>query len=442
MKKFLSIAFTLALLASCLTVFTSAEDALPFELTPPANVALSRLPDEGDSPTTMTFSYSTSDEMIEYLEVLSASEDREAFLKDAGLSDLFVTLQVDWAIDDTDDPVSGWHYNENWGYNENYGTFGYDNDGNQCYSEWDVLDAGVDFRTVNEIWILRGVPDDERWNGNPETHMPGVKDQLNPDQYEYHDDTVWIDWDEHTAYVRARYAVCGLKIGGDRFVPLAYSDWSKTASYGKGVEKFKPLTEDDLPAPVIRDLHMTDETFNDNPVCAFTLTVPEELAKAATDVAAAGGAIFVETYARVKGDAEWTLMGNTDWIIKSGEMECALLHLVNDERPVITADTPIELRCRYCCSQPEAGDIFSDYSEVVTFGTDEIKTGNETAADTADTPEVISPAQPVTTEEKCSICHFCPRPLGLCIFIWIATIVVIAVVVIIIIKSRKKKEQK
>ena len=45
------------------------------------------------------------------------------------------------------------------------------------------------------------------------------------------------------------------------------------------------------------------------------------------------------------------------------------------------------------------------------------------------------------TEDKCPICHFCPRPLGLCIFIWIAIIAVVIVVVIVVIKVAKKTKK-
>ena len=186
---------------------------------------------------------------------------------------------------------------------------------------------------------------------------------------------------------------------------------------------------------------MTDKEFNDCPIVAFTLTVPDELAANATKLEANDGGIAIETEARVKGDSEWILMQNADWIIKAGEMECPLIHLLNDDHPVIDKDTPVELRCRYRCSQSELDDIFSDYSEVLTFTTDEFgetDTAPDTTADT-ETPEVITPG---ATDDKCPICHFCPRPLGLCIFIWLVIIVVIVIAIVIIIKSKKKKEKK
>ena len=50
------------------------------------------------------------------------------------------------------------------------------------------------------------------------------------------------------------------------------------------------------------------------------------------------------------------------------------------------------------------------------------------------------PADPGKTE--CWLCHFCPQPLGLCIFIWLLIIIVIVVVIIIVIKVTKKDKNK
>lgn len=36
-------------------------------------------------------------------------------------------------------------------------------------------------------------------------------------------------------------------------------------------------------------------------------------------------------------------------------------------------------------------------------------------------------------EDKCPICGFCPQPLGICIFIWIAIVVLIVVIVVVVI---------
>lgn len=437
MKKLISAMLCLLLLLPSALAFASAEPPLlPFDIAAPQNAALMRLPDGGDSPTTLCFAYSIENTLMEFFIGLDNAENREAYLAPYGFSDIALTLQIDWAIDDVNDPVSGWHYNEFWNYNEEFGSFGTDDMGNLRVSDWDVVDCWTEFsESVSNVWILRGVPDDVRWNGNPETKSPGVKEQLRPDQYTYHDDTVWIDWAEHTAYTRARFVVTGIVYGSDRWEYLGASGWSSVASAGKDAEAYEPLTAADLPAPVIADLHMTDELFNANPVVAFTLTVPDDLAEKAARVSAAGGYICVFTEARVKGDTEWIEMGDTDREVRSGELECALLHLVNGERPSIPADTEIELRCRYVCSQPGLDDVSSEYSEIITFATDTINTGENPGGNMPQPP--ADPGAPDEPRAKCPLCGFCPRPLGLCIFIWLAILVVIFVIVILILKKKK-----
>ncbi|MBQ7460046.1 MAG: hypothetical protein IJS72_01610 [Oscillospiraceae bacterium] len=440
MKKLLSILLAFILTFSA-AIPALAANELPFELKAPANVALQYL-DGNDSPTTHGFSYSIDNDMLKFFEAYEASSDREAFLKPYGLSDISVTLQIDWAIDDPDDPVSGWHYNKYWEYNEHYGSFGDDEEGYYRLGEWDDADVWTDFSSaVHVMWILRGVPNDDRLNGNPDTGRPGLKDQLRPEQYtyDYENEELFIDFAEHTVYARARFVMLGLSEDADGWRLLEVSPWSETAASGRYGEKYLPVTADDLPAPVISGLYMTDRQFNDNPIVAFTLTVPDNLAELSTKVTARGGVVWVLTEARVKGDEEWTDMDNSDTEIRTGELECALLHLVSDERPTVPKNAEIELRCRYACYQPGEDDVFSEYSEVITFETDDIHQGGSPAGEENHKPDGEN-SEPES--DRCHICGFCPQPLGLCIFIWLAIfifIIIVAVLVIVIVKKRKKQ---
>lgn len=458
MKKIFSVLLAFLLISATFAVFASAEGEdtsalttgasgqgdLPFELVPPAYVS-AKWAEGGDSPTTTSLSYSLSNEMTTFFKDMENAHldgTIDQFMENIGCDDIWMTVQVDWALDDVDDPVSGWHYTEYWDGDEYFG-LGRDSEGNSRWSEWDVVDGGLNnaTETVQEIWITRGLPNDDRWNGNPDTKTPGVKDQLNPNQYVYDEENeeLRIDYTEHTFYFRARFVVTVRNEDDEVIDKYYFSDWSNVASVGKDAEKIEPLTEKDLKAPEITDLRMTDEEFNGCPVVAYTLTVPDELAENATKLTAAGGRIYIETEARVKGDSEWIQMQNAESTVKAGEMGCPLLTLVSDEHPTIDKDTEIELRCRYICGQTGLDDIYSDYSEVITFKTDEFGGGDDTAEDIApvDTEPVKDGEK---TEDKCPICHFCPRPLGLCIFIWIAIIAVVIVVVIIVMKATKKKK--
>ena len=447
MRKISALLLVLVLLLGCIGTATAADgDELPIEVKPPQNVSVNWM-EENDSPTTMSFSFSIDPQMSQALIAIDQARDAgllETMLKQYGATDVYVNIQIDWALDDVNDPVSGWHYNEYWDGKYGMG-LGRDEEGHYRFSEWDVVDWGLNsLDTVQTYWIMRGVPNGDRWNGVPENGTPGVKDQLRPDQYEYYDDNVHIDFTKHTAYFRVRYALTAVKETEEGVQYLnKFSDWSETVGYGKDIAAYTPIKAGDIAAPEITDLHMTDKEFNDNPIVAFTLTVPDALSKMAADAAAHGGHIVIETEARVKGDTEWVVMGNADGEIKTGEMECALVTLISENHPKIAKDTPIEIRCRYRCSQAGVDeDVFSEYSKVLTFETTEI--GNDPHPTP---PEVtVTPAPEEKKDEakkdKCPLCGFCPQPLGLCIFIWIAIIIVIAVVVIVVVKKSKKDENR
>ncbi|MBR4636682.1 MAG: hypothetical protein IKO51_10045 [Clostridia bacterium] len=428
MKKLLSALLVLCLMLACIPALADGE--LPFELKAPVNTAVQWL-EGGDSPTTMCYAYSMTDDMAAFFQAKAEAEDLGEFFSAYPFADIWLTIQIDWAMDDVNDPVSGWHYNEYW--NGEHG-FGYDEEYNLRTSEWDGVDIGLGApNTVNEVWIMRGVPNDARWNGDPEIGTPGVKDQLNAGQYVYDEEAeeLHVDFGEHTAYFRSRFVVTVRDDANED--SYYYSDWTAPVAYGKEAEN--TVTDwHAISAPEISGLHMTDETFNDNPVVAFTLTVPEELAKMTTEAAAKGGAVTVETYARVKGDADWALMGNSDRDVRPGELKCALITLAK-EGEVIPKDTEIELRCRYRVSGVEDEDIYSDYSKTITFGSDEIGTDPIPGG-------VTEPVDPAPQKTKCKVCGICPfQPLGICLFIWLAIILAVVIVVIIIASKAKKKKK-
>ncbi|MBP5462177.1 MAG: hypothetical protein J6Y20_08645, partial [Lachnospiraceae bacterium] len=189
MRKISAWLLVLILLISCVsTAFAADEGDLPIEVKPPQNVSVNWM-EGNDSPTTMSFSFSMDNQMAQALAAIDQARDAgllETMLAKYGASDVYVNIQVDWALDDVNDPVSGWHYNKYWDGLYNTG-LGKDENGRYRCSEWDIVDWGLNsLDTVQTYWIMRGVPDGDRWNGIPEDGTPGVKDQLRPDQYEYY----------------------------------------------------------------------------------------------------------------------------------------------------------------------------------------------------------------------------------------------------------------
>ncbi|MBR4812823.1 MAG: hypothetical protein IKZ69_02835, partial [Lachnospiraceae bacterium] len=266
MRKISALFLALILLLGCIGSAAAADEGdLPIDVKPPQNVSVNWM-EENDSPTSMSFSFSMDNQMTQALTAIDQARDAgllETMLKQYGVSDVYVNIQIDWALDDVNDPVSGWHYNEYW--DDKYGMgLGRDEEGHYRFSAWDVVDWGLNsLDTVQTYWIMRGVPNDDRWNGIPEDGTPGVKDQLRPDQYEYYDDNVHIDFTKHTAYFRVRYALTAVKETEEGVQYLnKFSDWSETCGYGKDIAAYTPIKAGDIAAPEITDLHMTDKEFN------------------------------------------------------------------------------------------------------------------------------------------------------------------------------------
>ena len=451
MKKAISLMTAALIAGSCLSVtaaaVTESDIKLPFELTAPEHVAISKLT-EGDAFNTCSVVYSQNDSMSKFFTKKADPEEYEAVvaeLEALGLDDIWVNPQMDWSIDTQDD----WHYNKYWD------TDGYDEDSKPRLGDWAYIQLSYSSDTAMSDWVFRdmgNIKDEENttWYGshNEGADFDGWKDVLKEDQYEVVDvddeQQAKIDFTQHTIYVRMRWLVTCRTPEED--IKIA-SDWSEIASVGKDASSSEILDESSFKelAPVIKDLRMTDEEFNGQPVIAFTLEVPDELKKTLTFLTAGGGGITLCTEARIKDKTDWTELQG-DWTIKTGELKVTLIHLVQDGE-VIDEGTPVELRCCYIGSQGGVdGLLRSDYSEVLTFGTKELDGRRESAVsdETDGTSEAVKPQN--KDENKCKVCGICPvQPLGICLFIWIAIIlvlvIVIVVVVIVVTKNKKNKDK-
>ena len=446
--SFAAAIFVLALIVLAATVVAVPQTAyaakdvdLPFTLVAPQNVVLTK-ENIGDSSTTLGMAYSMSNEINAFFVAYHDSGNESAYLASRGITaynEIYLDIQIDWALDDVNDAVSGWHHNAYWDAAP-LGTLGTDEDGKQQFSEWDVVDCGLyDTQIVNDIWLYRGM-NAGLWNGSE--NWVGVKEQLRPSQYTVneHDEEVdlSIDWNQHTMYSRVRFVVTTYNAETNE-TEHTFSDWSTVVAWGKDAAKDEPLTPADVPAPVITGLRLTDETFNDNPVVAFTLTVPEEIASATARAVAKNNTLRIEVEARIKGTTEWKDL-HVAGDVTTGELTAALLYLAEPGKPV-AAGTEIELRARYFVDQAGQDEFYSAYSKVIGFGSDDIVINDTPTTDNKgdDGEGSILDKLP---KSDCNICHFCPQPLGLCIFIWLALIVAVAIVVFVVIKVIKKAKEK
>ena len=358
---------------------SSVERHLPFELTAPSGASLAWM-NGGDSPTTLSFSYARSTDVLDFVVAYDravAAGTVEEFMADCGYSDIFINEQFDWAIDDPTD----WKYNncpEAW--DGEYG-LGYNSEGEMAIDEWSCMDYGwgSDFTAAtNTVWVLRGTwgdysewCDDLWWAGDGA--QPGIRDLLKPGQYVADEDGLRIDWKEHTAYGRIRYAVqCQYWVGDTLRVDWYYSDWSEPAAYGKDAVKWEPPTQEDFPAPVISDFRMTEEEFNGWPVIAYTLDVPDELVETIAKIESYRGSVYIVTECRELGtDGEWVSLQG-DGTVRSGENEWDLVSLAGYVE--MTEYTSLELRAKYVVyiyiNEPDREVEYgfeSPYSDILTF---------------------------------------------------------------------------
>ena len=448
----IALVLALSLCAFICTVPTTAHATvnLPFTLVAPQNVMLTKA--DGDSPTTMGYAYGYTNEIVDFFVGYANANDAgtlAAYLQSKGVDyadEMWLNIQIDWALDDVNDAVSGWHYNAYWD-EAPLGSLGQDADGKYQNSTWDVVDTGVQDATqaVNSAWLYRGMTE-WTWLGN-ETFV-GLKDQLRPSQYtfdNYNDNgdvDLYIDWTQHTIYNRSRFVIVlrDLNANEDSYV---FSDWSAVSAYGKDAATVEPLKPGDVVAPTITGLRLTDEKFNDNPVVAFTLTVPDSLAAQKAQIAAANGTLRVEVEGRIKGTTEWKDL-HVAGDITTGELTAALVYLA-EQGKTFPEGTEVELRARYLIGQNGQDDFYSGYSKIIGFDSDDIVYNESPGTESVGDGNGNS-IRDLLPKSDCKICHFCPQPLGLCIFIWLAIIVailiVIAVVILVLKKSKRKDKER
>ena len=451
MKRLLSLAIVSFMLLMSMTMLVSAApEELPFELAAPTNVTMTDL-NGNDSENTIEIHYSQNNSMSEWSK--RKESEYETVMKELnamGYDDLWINAQMDWSIDSQDD----WHVNDYWL------TGGYDKDFKQHLGDWAYISMNYSHETAMSEWVFRWMgniedPEDTLWYGRHQDgdDYKGWKDVLKEGQYEViegdGESHAKIDLTKHTIYTRVRWIVTVRPLSNEGAEDIAItSDWSEIAAVGKDAEKTEPLKAGDIAPPVISDLKYTDKDSNGFPVISFKLDVDETLTKQLAQVTGTQGGISLIVEAKLKDKENWVQLQG-DWIITSGNMEMDLQNLAEAEGK-IEKDTPIELRARYDCSQPELDDFSSDWSEILTFGSKDMEAKHdsvvESSAEQSEASQTESSVQkPTEQKDSCPICHFCPQPLGLCIFIWIliaVAVVVVIVVVIVIVKKKNKKENK
>ena len=458
MKKLLSFITAGLTAIACVPLSASADNEetaeeikLPFELTAPENVSLVYL-EGNDSENTCEIHYSQNNSMSEWATKNAEPETHDAVvaeLNEMGYDDLWINAQIDWSIDSQDD----------WKCNEYWTTDGYDENFVQHLGDWAYIAQSYSPEISMNEWVFRYMgniddPEDSTWYGKHQdgSDYDGWNDVLKEDQYNIIDTgdakVAKLNLEDHTIYVRVRWLVTCRPLEGDD-IKLT-SDWSELAALGKDAETAEPLKEGDIAPPAISDLRYMEQEFNGFPVISIKLDVIPELAKQIAQVNGTSGEIRLDVEARLQGTEEWTVLQGDIWI-KSGELTFALQNLAEAEKKV-EKDAPIELRARYLCMQSGQDDFWSDYSNVLTFGSKAMEvttqevTEEEVPTEAPTTAVTTSATTTVTTttkdKDKCGICGICPQPLGICLFILIAIIlVIIGGIIAAVVVMRKKKDE-
>jgi len=352
--------------------------------------------------------------------LLAAEYDRdsEAFYKKYGLYSFNLVMQYDVSLDGED----SWQHNEEWDTE-------YYNDGHvNGYPVQSLRSELIEDFEFFWLTYYEG-PDSDTFV----PYKPAIlTEKFTGDGYEQ--DTYSFDVENHSLYIRCRYYMEWETFDAEKNEigekQSKFSDWSESAVFGKNTTQIVPDEPTTYEAPVISDLKIVPPGENEqNSHLEYVQTTPESVWMTGVYYLMKEEGQFegLETQVSING-GEWiefsTADSGDDWCLWNGSRGA-----YNDDVP-IEENTNVKLRIRFTGTHGP-----SEWSNVLELN------GGGTQENPGETNKAPEEKPPVDEKDKCSLCGFCPVPLGLCIFIWIAiAIVVILVIVITIVIANKKKK--
>ena len=354
--------------------------------------------------------------------LLAAEYDRdsEAFYKKYGLYSFNLVMQYDVSLDGED----SWQHNEEWDTE-------YYNDGHvNGYPVQSLRSELMDDFEFFWLTYYEG-PDSDTFV----PYKPAIlTEKFTGDGYEQ--DIYSFDVENHSLYIRCRYymewepLVKNEEGEGPGEKQSKFSDWSESAIFGKNTTQIVPDEPTTYEAPVISDLKIIPPGENEqNSHIEYAQTTPESVWMTGVYYLMKEEGQFdgLETQVSIDG-GEWiefsTADSGDDWCLWNGSRGA-----YNDDVP-IEENTNVKLRIRFIGTHGP-----SEWSNVLELN------GGGTQENPGETNKAPDEKPPVDEKDKCSLCGFCPVPLGLCIFIWIviviAIILVVAIVVMILTKKKK-----
>ena len=347
------------------------------------------------------------------------SKDSEAFYEKYGLWSFEIVMQYDVSLDGE----SNWQYTSEWDSQYGVGSYG---EGFQSVSLRSELMDDFEF-----FWLTyyEG-PDSDTFV----PYKPAIlTEKFTGDGYEQ--DIYSFDVENHSLYIRCRYYMEWEPIvknedgEGPGEKQSKFSDWSESAVFGKNSTQITPDEPTTYAAPIISDMKIVLSMGDENSHIEYVQTTPESVWMNGVYYLMKEEGQFdgLETQVSIDG-GEWIEFSTAD----SGDDWC----LWNGSRGAYNEDVPIEensgvkLRIRFTGTHGP-----SEWSNVLELN------GGGTQENLGETNKAPEEKPPVNEKDKCSLCGFCPVPLGLCIFIWIAIVVVIILVIVIIIVTLTKKKK-
>ena len=345
------------------------------------------------------------------------NRDSDAFYKKYGLYSFAISMQYDVSLDGEDN----WQHNEEW--DTNWYTSGYA-DGYPYVSLGSEMMEDFEF-----FWLTY-------YEGEGSSTFVPYQSAITTyvcHHEDWEENIYSFDVENHSLYIRCRYYMewetydeAKNEIGEKQ---SRFSDWSESAIFGKNSTQIIPDEPTTYEAPVISNMKIVLSEGDENSHIEYAQTTPESVWMANVYYYMQGEGEFegLETQVSING-GDWiefdTADSGGDWCLYNGNRGA-----YNFDVP-IAENTNVKLRIRFTGTHgPSEG---SNVLELNGGGTQE--NPGETGKPTEEKPSVDE-------KNKCSLCGFCGVPLGLCIFIWIATaIVVILVIVIIIVIATKKKK--
>ena len=342
--------------------------------------------------------------------------DRDAFCEKYGVYEFNYVMQYDVSLDGE----GNWCHTPEW--DKQYGVGCYADGFNFSYMSSETID---DFTLFDLYWC-----NDSEEHCKPYRSAIIKEHHVYSADYEY--DTYHFDTENHSLYIRCRYYMEWVPVEengelGDKV--SKFSEWSDSAVFGRNSTQIIPDEPTVYAAPVISELKIVPPAENEEKAhLTYVQTTPDETWLAGIYYIMTGEGDFngLETQVSLNG-GDWqefdTADSGDDWCLWNGSRSAIGHHDV-----IIEENSHVKLRVRF--NGTHGPSEWSNVLEANGGGTQELPDQTQSGEE--------KPGE--DTKDKCALCGFCPQPLGLCIFIWIAIAAAIVVILIVVVLLTKKKK--